>query len=146
MPTILENLNKAIEVIEATPAEEIDLGLFMNRCGTLACAVGTLAMDEFFKAQGLHLQSKEDEEGEVMSWELICRGTAYRWDVGLDNLDNLFGENAFDSCFATRDNGTFDEEILHDKEGLFDKIDLSDKQLALQRLYRQRDLYAHQKI
>lgn len=43
-----------IRVLEATPEENFDIGLW--RCGTKACAIGRACMDPWFQSQGWHLE------------------------------------------------------------------------------------------
>ncbi len=118
MNQILTNIDKAIEVLSATPEETFSLKYF--KCGTLHCAAGHLALDPFFIEQGLELITQSDTPAFG-----IVRHSA---------MDECFGENAFEKLFATRTSGVFDGRLMADTPGM------SDKQLAISRLvhYRQR--------
>ena len=53
--TIIQNLNKAIEVVTNFPAEQLDLTNFRvdTECGTLYCTLGLLTTVEYFQNLGL---------------------------------------------------------------------------------------------
>lgn len=117
MPTIKENLQQAIDIIEATPDAAVDLRDYVHPCGTIFCAAGILAQHDFFVDQ---LQVRSES----------LAGNASR--LAHDCL--MWGPRPFRRLFASRGEGgggpgTFDEE-LHLQHGA-----MTHKQLALARLY-----------
>lgn len=123
MQKIIENLEKAIAIIGAIPEAKIYLGQIKTECGTIACAAGWLASDPYFNAQGMGL---------VMgpyggSYWLVQTAKPDFLDYKLDWLEPLFGDDAFNKLFATRNDSALDTLLNLDNA-------LSDKELALARL------------
>jgi hypothetical protein len=129
--TIVQNLRKAIEIIRAIPDDKLNLGTFRTDtdCGTIACSVGWLAQDPYFIEQGLTLVPTPTgyslKLGGPYDALVATSGTYY-------NLDELFGADAFYRLFATRIIGIVDSITLNEVDS-----DLTDKQLALNRLEQQ---------
>lgn len=117
MPTIKENLQQAIDIIEATPDAAIDLRDYVHPCGTIFCAAGVLAQHAFFVDQ-LQVRS-ESLEGNASQ---------------LANDYCMWGPRPFIRLFASRGEGGggpgYCDEELYRQHG-----DMTDKQLALARLY-----------
>lgn len=122
MPTILENLRKAYEIVAATPEETVCLDTFRREtpCGTLFCTAGLLAQDPFFKKQGFRLLSADN---------------SYYLNVDDEKADRLFGESAFDVLFETYGDGLDDNEFLSEESAGDERP--THKELALLRLRKQ---------
>lgn len=123
MPTILENLRKAYEIVAATPEETVCLDTFRREtpCGTLFCTAGLLAQDPFFKKQG---------------FRLVPAGKGHYLDLDDDDLtDRLFGESAFGVLFEAYGDGDDDNEFLSEESAGDERP--THKELALLRLRKQ---------
>lgn len=121
MPTILENLRKAYEIVAATPEETVCLDTYRREtpCGTLFCTAGLLAQDPFFKKQG---------------FRLVPAGKSHYLDLDDDLAARLFGESAFGVLFESYGDGLDDEFLSEDSAG--DERP-THKELALLRLRKQ---------
>ena len=122
MPTILENLRKAYEIVAATPEETVCLDTFRREtpCGTLFCTAGLLAQDPFFKKQGFRLRPADD---------------SYYLNVDDEKADRLFGESAFGVLFEAYGDGDDDNEFLSEDSAGDERP--THKELALLRLRKQ---------
>jgi hypothetical protein len=136
--TVIHNLEVAISIIEEAPADKFDLTHFAEHtdCGTIACSLGTLAMQPYFQAQGLALC----EGGTMYSNRLGCRLNG-RNVLYSEELNDMFGEDAFKRLFHARYSGICDMDILKSCTGDDADDKISDKQLALKRLTRQLAIY-----
>lgn len=133
------NLKKLIEIVEATPAEIIDLKEYRSQCGTLFCILGLAACDPFFQAQGVTFENRRfDQDIKVC---LCVNGNAAWGHVDL-HLDKLFGpravrlfEQRYHGCELSADFQE-DQSITLAGHYLVDagSNEVSDKQLALARL------------
>lgn len=144
---VIANLVKAIEIISAVPEEKLNLQKFKSACGTIACTAGTLASHPYFQNFGLGLILNPDPDSrgrEYQPFVLVSEHAKYMDGAyrifrsetdGFAYLNTLFGAEAFDRLFAERNEGVWDWEITGHREIM------SDKQLAIARLLRQRDEY-----
>lgn len=142
--TIIANLRKAIEVMQNTPDDRVDLNFFKKEykgkrsgeCETHACLAGWLSMDEYFQKLGLSLMQHPNWKD---VWFLVNKydpvPTQYSW------LNDHFGKNAFHRLFESREVGAFDHLFLDfDEYGDETPESLertSDKDLAIKRLEKQ---------
>lgn len=135
MPTIIENLTKAIEVIESVPEERLDLHAYASDCGTMFCTAGWLAQDPFFKAQGMAFKKmtigRKEYVAQVVNEKYEDAHISTDYDERNTWVDTMFGPAAFYRLFTARDDGSFDSDIELEHENL------TDKQLAILRLDQQ---------
>jgi len=123
MPTIRENLLRAIQLVEDEPAQLLDLSSIVREtgCGTLHCVIGLCVTDPFFRDQGLRMYGWMLMVGE----QIAGRG-----------LPPMFGTDAWDRLFHRRGWGTWDQPWLDPEDG-----HITDKELALMRLNKQLEEY-----
>ncbi len=135
MPTIRENLLKAIEVVQQYPEELLDLNQWRKECdcGTLYCVAGLLAIQPFFAAQGMH---PYHEDGRPICG-IVAISPAASW------VNEMFGAGAYDRLFDQRGAGTWDPELTADviEDDTILMESPTDKQLALRRLRKQLEQY-----
>jgi hypothetical protein len=104
----------------------------VRECGTLYCTAGLAATLPAFKEQGMALQA------DGWDWSIV-RVNGH--DIDDDGIaDGLFGEDAWKTCFAPREEGKYDGNF----PGLYDDS-VTDKELALWRLSRQISIVAGEK-
>ncbi len=121
MPTIIENLDKAIEIMESLPTGLINLANFGSpECGTLACTAGHLARDEFFKQQGFSWI--------VKAFPCLNKRPLFTVQGGQD-LNEMFGQYAYKRLSTIRGESPFDSK----------DPSLTDKQLSIARLKAQKE-------
>jgi hypothetical protein len=131
---IIENLKKAIEVVEACPEAVLDLQHYKQEtpCGTLFCTAGLLATTPFFMEQGLQLVPIEDRDSAYnVTNPKICSDFVFGMSTAWANA--MFGGGGFVNLFQSRGCGYWDEEIDPTDE-------MTDKELALCRLHRQLEM------
>lgn len=136
--TIIENLRRLIQLIEAEPDHLIDLERFEEEgsCGTHHCSLGLATQDEFFQAQGLSLGSVGVltrpliGEHEVSPFSQVSEGHS--------RLNAMFGEDSYERLFEPRGDSDWDSGIIEDDDTL------TDKDLALARLRKQLAIYEDQ--
>lgn len=119
---ILRNLKTLHAAVEQQPEALFDLSAYKQElsCGTLFCSAGLAASMPVFQAQGMGM----DRDGQ----RFVV--TVYGVDIlYAHGIDKLFGEEAWDNCFATGDEGYRDSDAPLGA--------LKDKQLALWRLEKQ---------
>jgi hypothetical protein len=124
---IIKNLEVAIDVLTSTPEEKIDLRLFAQDtpCGTIACAIGTLAMYPYFQTQGVILTELPDD-----CYCVSINGGSISFEGRF-----IFGEGNMIRLFTVRGNGAWDDVLLAANPYM------TDKQLAIARLQRQLAIY-----
>lgn len=142
----ITNLKKAIEIIEATPEQRIDLQRYEQQtdCGTLHCAAGELACDPHFIEQGFVLQETSEHCDIKM---LFCKNAPDR--DAYDGSELLFGPDAWVRLFSIYGTGKLDSEFLPEwtkwyngeepyvSEESSEPKEMSHKALALLRLRKQ---------
>jgi hypothetical protein len=142
MSTPIENIERAIAIMQAVPEKDVNLAHFLvpaqGDCGTLACCAGWLAQDKFFQDQGMTLAEVDRSFG-TTSWCVVPQGTN-QFPEDWEWLDALFGEDAFARLFEPYGCGEWDTSIIaayNDRLGEDEDGDPSDKELALERLRHQ---------
>jgi len=141
---IIDNLERAIALIELTPEKDVDLFQFKRKCGTVHCTAGWLTTDPHFQAQGMGLKLEKQALGSYRSF-LTNTKTPGACSYNYEWLDALFGANAFNNLFAEYGEGHNDNQLVGAETGqvLFydaeydeknDGKPVSDKTLALLRL------------
>ncbi len=121
---IKNNLRIAIDLIKSISEHRIDLESFSSSCGTFACTLGHVAMHPHFNDLGIVSFLGSNATVSVDGNKFDAFGHNYYWN---DGLNRVFGEDAFDIIFTTRRNNDPDE--------------CSDKEIAIQRLQRQLNIY-----
>lgn len=124
---ILSNLRLLRSAVEAQPEKLFDLSNYKqeSKCGTLFCTAGLAATMPEFQEQGMGFRPLP-----AAPWKCIVT-------IGDEDIDDwgvaapLFGDKAWDACFAGRADGLFDDEYPGD---LYGGSFVTDKQLALWRL------------
>lgn len=127
MKSIINNLRRAIAIVEAAPEESIDLETYRQdtECGTLFCAYGLLAQDAYFQGKGVILHPAPCGE-----WSRMGPNESLLHQ--LNKAAALFGPNAFYRLFAPYGAGRLDRTLTDNG-----KRAMSDKALVLARLRRQ---------
>ncbi len=123
MPTIQENLIKAITIMEAVPDNLVRLNTY--KCGAVACLAGHLAQDPYFIEQGLTLVR---DDADLRFYPMFQGRSASAGDA----VDTLLGEDTMENLFSAR--WTWLDEKLNTAHG-------TDKEAALARLRWQLDKY-----
>lgn len=122
---ILQNLTRALAVVEAAPEELFNLNIFATptKCGTLACSAGWLAVDPFFsKLREVDFKGSEDEvDKQYLTAQLLAES------------EDLFGPKCFANLFAQSGWGSKDRQIFAAYKG---EGYIPDKYLAIERFKR----------
>lgn len=129
---IVQNLMVLIQAVEDYPEPKLDLGIFKldRECGTIYCTAGLAASLPIFQQQGLTLL---DRPFPIVT----LNGYGINQEGGDKPLAELFGESAFCRLFSPRHGSPYDAV-----SGLvYQEPPVSDKQIALNRLRFQLDLY-----
>lgn len=151
---ILTNIELAIQVIEASPENEIDLEAFKTEgigCGTIHCAAGLLTTCPYFANLGMALRLNGC--GSFRLYNL--HSPAVHWQF--EFISEIFGKDGFNVLFSEYGSGSFDLQVMNSL-GFFDHMDcvdfseinwgevgvkpITDKQLALARMAFQADQVA----
>jgi hypothetical protein len=144
--TILINLHKAREVIEAVPEALLDLEKFKverKTCNTLMCVAGWLTTHPHF-AEFMELRESKGDPG---SFRLHATNDT-RLYVGWGWLEQHFGYDAFENLFSARGDCAIDDshpdayyaygdDVDDDEEILMISGTVTDKALALWRIDQQ---------
>jgi hypothetical protein len=142
---MIDNLTRAIALIEDTPENKLDLAHFTGDCGTLHCTAGWLATNPHFQKQGMGLVELRFGYGtNTLTNTLDEEHRLYDFQF----LNELFGPEAFDRLFDAYGEGKEDLWLIKEKEGELsedqeadikegDYKPTTDKWLALARLKRQ---------
>lgn len=104
MPTALENINRAIELLEAHPEQALDLDTWQSDCGTIVCLGGLLASQPEFIAQGFQFRV------------IKVNGRRMVGDDSLERSDELFGCSEY-CLFQPADLGWWDDDIMCERFG-----------------------------
>lgn len=91
------NLRRLIELVEATPGNELDLDRYISHCGTLHCIAGLAATDPFFQAQGLTLELRSLHAGERMCF---CVNGSSVAGHHCNHMHNLFGDSRIFNAYG----------------------------------------------
>lgn len=106
---ILNNLNEARAIVEAAPADSINLDDYRREteCGTLFCTAGLLASSPYFMALGMYLRpiakKRHDADPTNPRWTIERQGF-----LGSDMdtwLDPMFGPSAWGNLFTPANTG-----------------------------------------
>lgn len=132
----LANLYTLLHAVRLQP----ESGFFLNRfrkdteCGTLFCTVGLATTMPRFQAMGLSLVKLGEERDAFYKCELNGQD-AY------DNpeLNDIFGERAFNRLFNSTEVGGFDAALGYSEEynGMSYEGNMTHKELAIKRLEKQ---------
>lgn len=142
---IIDNLKRALVILEAAPSEGLYLDSFKSPCGTIHCAAGLLTTDPYFNSLGMGLRETYSKTSYLLVNLKLNETAMDTWNFTF--LDAIFGVDAFDCLFDEYGVGDYDKIIIesetdfnHD-EDYFDYIDweeyekpMTDKQLAISRL------------
>lgn len=123
----IENLKHAIALIEAVPADAIDMSIYQINTGRgpIRDLLGWIAQSEYFRAQGMRLLP----HGHGYAIFNVAKPDALVTDV--DWLDDLFGLHAYARLFEAYGGGDNDRELVNGGPMP------SEKDLGLKRLKRQ---------
>lgn len=153
---IISNLKFAREVIAAFPDPRISLATFHleltdeytadhpETCGSLFCGYGLLATIPKFRAMGIRLSNPIRFHNEPPTGLRRIKATynahikglpmhSYEGSNGDEELNKIFGKNAYNKLFTTRGSGVYDFMFLSSHSM---KPYVSDKQLLLSRFDR----------
>lgn len=135
---IIKNLCRAISIVEAAPEESVKLDSYKSetKCGTFFCTFGLLSQDEYFQKQGITLtECKTPDDATVLHYDgSPMFAPPINTKEEFKALDNLFGEDAFDTLFSLRGVGSLDSQVGALKAA---GTSMSDKDYALARLRMQ---------
>lgn len=102
MPTVLENLQFGLQLIQAEPEQMLNLSTWAIKktCGTLHCGAGLLGTHKYFQEQGIELLWTQQDGFEMIGV------SAWRGSMA---ADRVFGRNAYDRLFAPHGLSPLDE-------------------------------------
>ena len=125
MATIVENLTRLIDMVEAQPAIFLDGWASQHACGTLYCGAGLAATDDFFVRQLTE-----------PALEIFKRDGFVLGEVAgeISEAEHMWGDDCFYRLFNHAGYGRWDTDL---RDAGVD----NDKDLLLGRLRKQLDIY-----
>lgn len=130
----IENLQLLISAVEAHPEELFDLMKYKQEknCGTLFCTLGLAASMPEFQEQGVQFLQYDNTFG----FDVVINGVPATIS---HTIDSIFGPDAFDRLFQPAQLGQWDKSFGYSLSTEADEYspNMTDKALALKRLYRQ---------